>query len=52
MQHDSSKKKKKNMQHASKFKLIDTTTYLFLSISSNKITKHASKFQNFKFYSN
>ena len=45
------------MQHASKFQLIEITTYLFLSISFNKITvyvltKHASKFQKFKLYSN
>ena len=40
------------MKHASKFQLIETTTYLFLSISLDKITiivlpnmKHASKFQ-------
>ena len=26
------------MQHASKFQLIETTTYFFLSISLNKIT--------------
>ena len=26
------------MQHASKFQLIETTTYLFLSISLDKIT--------------
>ena len=35
------------MQHASKFQLIDTTTYLFLSISLDKVTiniltKHAT----------
>ena len=26
------------MQHVSKFQLIETTTYLFLSISLNKVT--------------
>ena len=26
------------MQHASKFQLIETTTYLFLSISLDKVT--------------
>ena len=35
------------MQHASKFQLIETTTYLFLSIFLNKVTtsvlaKHAT----------